>query len=154
MFTIKQQKILKNILILFILFYFSKSKFIDITLNPGLNTRYIQLTSEILKLKIKEIKNYSYLRIIAEGNGQTKETNHIISYYKEKYLKERKQLSQSLNDKTIMWLNKEQITENFYITIECAKKPCSFTLLLEGKNSVELFLNEQYTFYVSEEKKK
>ena len=52
-----------------------------------------------------------------------------------------------------MWLSQEQIMKEFYITIECAKTPCSFVLTLEGKSSAELYLNEQYTYYVTKENK-
>ena len=154
MITINQKKIFKNILFFIILFYFSKPIFTDINLTNGLYTKNFTLASENLKFKIKEIKNYSYLKIITDEIGKKLNTNHIISYYQEQNLKERKQISQSIKNKTIMWLNKDQIIEDFYITIECAKIPCSFNLSLEGKNTAELDLNEQYTYYVTEENKK
>ena len=45
-------------------------------------------------------------------------------------------------------------TKDFYITIECAKKPCGYNLYLNGTNIVELYLNEQYTYYLTKENKK
>ena len=47
----------------------------------------------------------------------------ILSYYQEdSTFTNRKQLSLNSSDTTIMWLNKEQIKNGFYFSIECGVK--------------------------------
>ena len=143
------------IIFLFLSVYFVNSQeFIPIELKNGQYSGQYEIQSTQLNFKVSEIKNYSYLSIKVEGNGETT-TNHIISYYQDKNLNERKQLSQSLNDKTIMWLSKSQIDKDFYLTIECANIPCNFNLALKGKEEkeAELYADEQYTYYVTEQNK-
>lgn len=148
---IKQIKLI-YIFIIFIIFSFVKS-YIEpdpISLDDGDYSKdYI--IEGILKIKIIGFKD-SYLKIIVEGNNNNpKVINHIISYYQDKDCKERKQLSQSLTNKTIMWLNTVQTKNDFYIKVECPKVPCSFILSLKKTKEAELNLNEQYTYYVTED---
>ena len=152
---VKIQNKFISIYFLFIFFPFVKLKIEDINLEKGYySNTYINQT-DILKMKIQKIIDYSYLKISVEGNGETELTNHIISYYQEEGLNKRNQLSQSLKDTTIMFLCYNQIqTKDFYITIECAKKPCGYNLYLNGTNIAELYLNEQYTHYITKENKK
>ena len=147
--TTKQIKILKYILFIFILFSSSKSEFIDIDLEKDDFSEIYNMQNEVLYFKIKG-NSSPYIKIKVEGNDG-KVNNHIISYYQEEDLKERKQLSQSIKDTTIMWLNKAQIIKDFYITIDCAKESCSFEVNIDKKEKAELYLNEQYTYYVTEE---
>ena len=143
---------LKFILLVLISFSFIKTQK-DIELVNGFYSNIIDSKEELLSFKIKAINNSSYIKIKAEGTGQTEKTNHIISYYQEENLKERKQLSQSITDASIMWLTKEQIQKDFYITIECAKFPCQYNFSLSISNTAELDVNGQYTFFVTEDNK-
>lgn len=103
--------------------------------------------------KIIQVKDYNYLKIYVEGNGDNEKTNLVISYYQEEELKERKQLSQSVtnSNSTIMWLTKEQIQNDFYLTIECAKTPCDYKLDLNGQTTADIHINEQYTYFITKE---
>ena len=145
------------IIFLFLSVYFVNSQeFIPIQLTNEQFTGQYEIQSTQLNFNVSEIKSYSYLSIKVEGNGGETTTNHIISYYQEPNLNERKQLSQSLNDKTIMWLTKQQIDKEFYLTVECATNtPCSFNLTLKGKEEkeAELYADEQYIYYVTEQNK-
>ena len=145
------------IIFLFLSVYFVNSQeFIPIQLMNEQFTGQYENQSTQLNFNVSEIKRYSYLSIKVEGNEGETTTNHIISYYQEPKLNERKQLSQSLNDKTIMWLTKPQIDKEFYLTVECATNtPCSFNLTLKGKEEkeAELYADEQYTYYVTEQNK-
>ena len=105
-----------------------------------------------LKYKVLGIKDYPYLSIRVSGE-EKKIINHVISYYQNEEFNERKQLSQSLTSNTIMWLSKKQIEEDFYLTVECAKIPCQSTIYFDGKKSAELYANQQYTYYVTEQNK-
>ena len=150
--TTKQLKKLNYIIFIFIFFSFSKSGFIDINLEEEDFSERYKNQNEVLSFRIKG-NSSPYIKIKVEGKDDIV-NNHIISYYQEEDLKERKQLSQSIKDTTIMWLNKAQIEKEFYITIECAKKSCSFKVNIDKKEKAELYLNEQYTYYVTEENQK
>ena len=101
--------------------------------------------------KIIKTKNLNCLKIEVEGKGKNKDTNHIISFYSEPNSTERNQLSQSLTGKTFMWLIQSQLQNDVYLEIECAETPCDYKLTLENSSDVELFLNEPYTYYVTED---
>ena len=142
---------LKYILFLLISFSFIKAQE-EIELVNGYYSKLItKETEDLLSFKVKVTGDYSYLKIKAEGNGKTENTNHIISFYQDQDLNNRQQLSQSVTDTSIMWLSRGQIEKDFYISIECAKIPCNFNLSLNGLNTAELGINEQYTYYVSDE---
>ena len=50
-----------------------------------------------------------------------------------------------------MWLNKKQIEKEFYLSVECFETPCNYTIYLIPQNIPKLKLDEQYTYYVTEE---
>ena len=146
-----QQKILTYILLSFILFSFIKSETDTATFKKGEFHKNYNI-EEILTVSIEGIED-SYLKILVEGKDENI-INHVISYYQDKNIIERKQLSQSARNTSIMWLNKEQTEKDFYITVECAEYPCPFDLTLEQTNEAELNLNEQYTYYVTKDNTK
>ena len=118
---------LKYILFLLISFSFVKAQE-EIELENGYYSKLItKETEDLLSFKVKATGDFSYLKIKAEGNGE-ENTNHIISFYQDQDLNNRQQLSQSV-----------------------AKIPCNFNLSLNGLNTAELGINEQYTYYVSNE---
>ena len=143
---------LKYILFLLISFSLIKAEE-EINLENGYYSKLIDCKEDCLIFKVKAINDYPYLKIKVEGNGETEKTNHIISYYQDQKLKDIKQLSQSITDTSVMWLTKEQIQNDFYTTIECAKFPCKFNLFLNGKDTAELDVNEQYNYYVTDNNK-
>ena len=70
-----------------------------------------------------ELSLFNNVKIKIEGNDANK--NYIISYYKnDSSFRNREQLSQSNDGKSFMWLNKKQITDNFYLSVECFDSPC------------------------------
>ena len=143
---------LKNFVLLFLLFSFVK---LEIELIKIKNGHYTDSYNEALDLGIEAFEDSSYLKIRVEANGgeSGENINHIISYYADNSFNERKQLAQSLTNKTVMWLNSEQTKNNFYIRIECSKKTCSYDIYLDKTEVAELELNTQYTYYVTEENK-
>ena len=141
---------LKNIVLLFLLFTFVKLDKKHINMKKGY---YTDCFDDDLILEIEGFEDY-YLKVRVEGNiGESDVINHVVSYYQDENLSERKQLAQSLTNKTIMWLNNEQTKEQFYISIECSQKPCSYDIYLDKTEVAELSLNDQYTYYVTEENK-
>lgn len=139
---------------LFFVLSFAKSNFIEIEIKEEKysNKYTINSESEFSKFLIKGIKYFNYLKIVVESKGQYSTLNPIISYYQnDSNLMTRKQLSQGLVGSSTMWLNKEQIKENFYLTVECPKTPCNYELYITKLNTTELIINEQYTYYVTEQ---
>ena len=100
--------------------------------------------------------NPNYLRILIQDEDKNSTVNHIISFYQKdsKYIK-RKQLSQSLNYETELFLNKGQMGKEFYFTVECDQYPCFYKYIISGKDNIEINLEDRYsyTYYVTEETK-
>ena len=92
------------------------------------------------------------LYIVVFG-GPENVTNHIISIYKDSEFIDRKQMVQSLDDLSYVMLNEEQIGTDFYLSIECAKLPCTYALNIFYKNYLQLGEQDPYTYYVTEENK-
>jgi hypothetical protein len=145
-----QKRYILFIFYLFICFSFIQG-FIDIDLTEGKFSKDFPAQNNITSFKVSQAKNYNYLKVNVEGYGNNENINHVISYYQEEKLKERKQLSQSITKSTIMWLTKDQIQKDFYLTIECAKTPCDYKLDLSGETTAEIYINEQYTYFVTKE---
>ena len=151
------QSSLKTLLLLSLLFIFTKQETKSIAFNGTTHTESIENKLDMTTFKITVSNSQNYLKIIAKGKGDGEQstTNHIISYHKnEKNLNEREQLSQSGNETTIMFLSKKQIEKDFYISIQCEKTPCSYDLTLETSNYAELNLNDFISYYVTEENTK
>ena len=108
------------------------------------------------KVEIESPKSLKkYLKIVAEGKNYkeiTNHTNHIISFYQDdSKFKNRKQLSQSLTGRTVMWLTKDQLTKTFYFSVECHKNNCDYSVYISQENEIILNFGEQLTYYVAEE---
>ena len=101
----------------------------------------------------KSLLNTSIKIEVKENSFKEDYINHIISYYKDGQFDERKQLAQSLTGTTFMWLNENQIKDDFYLSIECAKKPCYYSINIIPRNYPELNLGEQYAYYITEDNK-
>ena len=154
----KQTNLLLYFLILEILVIFVKSsiKITNINLNND-NIRLDGLKNETnFQVEIESsnrIKNY--IKIIAEGANYkeiTNHTNHIISFYQQdSNFKNRKQLSQSLTGRTIMWLKKEQLKNIFYFSVECSDSLCDYSIDISQEDEIKLIFGEQLSYYVTEE---
>ena len=99
------------------------------------------------------------IKIVAEGENSKVDINsnyinHVISYYQDPEFELRKQLSQNISGITVMYLNKEQIKNEFYISIECAKKPCKYLFSIFPEIIPEIPIGEQYTYYITKENQK
>ena len=151
--NIKFQFIILSFLFLLIKSRIESSELINIILNESNFSNNYNIESELLQFNVTLGKNndFKYLKINVEGNN---EINHIISFYQQDItFNERKQLSQSFTNITIMWLTKEQINNNFYFSIQCKKYPCDVYLELICSNNGALNIDTQYTYYVTEENK-
>ena len=102
-------------------------------------------------VNINMTSNQSLYIVVFGGLGNL--TNHIISVYKDSEFIDRKLMDQSLDGLSYVMLNEEQIGTDFYLSIECAKLPCIYTLNLFYRNYLLLREQEPYTYYVTEENK-
>ena len=131
------------------------------------NIETIILNNETISLNSLTIPSYfkiitqsesnlpNYIKLLVNQNNLTENfTTFLISYYQKPDFKERKQFSQSSLGTAFIWLNSEQIKNEFYISIESTQKIYNNNLYIYLKEKVEISLNEQYTYYVSEENKK
>ena len=104
------------------------------------NTDIINSTNYI-KMQIKNLNN---------------EINHnVISYYhNDSTFSERKQLSHNIGNTTYLLLTKDQIENDFYISIEFYIIPCIYELEILLLKNIELNLGEQFSYFVTKENKK
>ena len=97
-----------------------------------------------------------YIRILIQGTGEKSNINHIISYYqKDKNYEKRAQLAQSFSDQSELFLNKAQIKDEFYFTVECEEYPCSYEYYITEEKNIEINLDNRYSYsyYVTQETK-
>lgn len=130
----------------------------------------INITNETIIFNITDMPSYykigfesdsyipNYLKIEVKQNilaEKPDNSNLLLSYYQQDSdFKDRKQFSQNSYGNVFIWLNKDQIKKEFYLSIENAKQePNNYTLTILLKDTVELSLNEQYTYFVTEENK-
>ena len=100
----------------------------------------------------------NYIKVIAIAKFDSNNTwfypGIILSYYQEdSTFTNRKQLSLNSSDTTIMWLNKEQIKNGFYFSIECGVKSCKYNFKIILENSIKLYLGQIYQYYITEQNK-
>ena len=154
-------KNLKKIILLLILFISfdiiaSSTKKESIFGLHTINQQFIDINSTIklnTTFNTEEISNY--IRIYIKGLNAEDTTNYVISLYQDSEYQKRTQLSQSFNYETELFLNKAQIKDIIYYTVECDKYPCSYSIEISEQENIELNIEEtnSYTYYVTEESK-
>ena len=146
---------IKLIFLLLISLYFVQSKLepLDISLFFDHKKDYNN-QKEIKAFHAKPTDHARYIKIIVTGKELNPDTNHIISFYgKDTTFTDRKQLAQSSTGKTVMILYNPQFVWDFYFTVECAKTPCSYQLIVFRyyNRNVGLYVGEQFNYYVTKE---
>ena len=112
--------------------------------------------SDPVTFKISMSKKPTYLKISAKGKETADQSNikRIISYHQnENNINEREQLSLSDTETTTMYLKKEQLKSEFFISVQCEIIPCNYDLILESAEYAELNLTDIFSYYVSESNK-
>ena len=156
-----KNSIVKLILIFYILcglFHFIKSQ-IEIQ-----NIEFQNETITIEKLKntiyyfqfIPKTQNElpNYIKIITGEKVYLYSTQYSISYYhQDSTFTNRTQISK-LSKSTFLWLNKEQIKDGFFFSIECTSSNCNeHYLQIVPNDNPELNIGEVYSYYITEENK-
>ena len=130
----------------------------------------INITNETISLNITSLPSYykimfesdsyipNYMKIEVKQNNITEKSdnsNLLLSYYQQDSdFKNRKQFSQNSYGNAFIWLNKDQIKNEFYFSIENPNQESNnYTLSILLKETAELSLDEQYTYFVSKENK-
>jgi len=144
--------------------------FLLVSIQSAKEFKTINITNETISLNITAMPSYykirfesdsyipNYMKIEVKQNNISEKGDNstlLLSYYQQDSdFINRKQFSQSSYGKVFIWLNREQIKNEFYFSLENPKQEISnYTLTILLKEVVELSLDEQYTYYVSEENK-
>ena len=150
-------KLLKYYTLIIFLSFSSQQIIENITLDNESIIIEDLIESKYFKIGFNNITNLpNYLKIIAQDNKATNSdyANYVISYYQnDSDFINRKHLSYSPFNSTIMWLNKEQIKDNFFLSVECSEFPCNYSLIISLKNYTELLFGEQYSYLITKENK-
>ena len=101
--------------------------------------------------------NKDYLKISVKGQDNSNIYNIISFYQEDSSFITRKQLSQNVNKdiEAEIILNKAQIKDLFYFTVECSTYKCNYDIDILGIDKIEINLNDKYSYsyYVTEENK-
>ena len=101
--------------------------------------------------------NKDYLKISVKGQDNSNIYNIISFYQEDSSFITRKQLSQNVNKdiEAEIILNKAQIKDLFYFTVECSTYKCNYDIDILGIDKIEINLNDKYSYsyYVTEETK-
>ena len=89
-----------------------------------------------------------FIKIQILGNDDQNE--YIIKYYKNDK-NNINQLSKSYMKSAVMWLNKAQFDQKFYLSLECTKNDSPYKFIVEAKEKMELAIGDSYTYYVDQE---
>lgn len=99
--------------------------------------------------------NKDYLKISVKGQDNSNIYNIISFYQEDSSFITRKQLSQNVNKdiEAEIILNKAQIKDLFYFTVECSTYKCNYDIDILGIDKIEINLNDKYSYsyYVTEE---
>ena len=149
-YIFNSKKVSMSILLLVILFVVIKPAIVDWNINDQDNKKDFTENTE-LKIISKFPNPSNYLKI--EMITESKDTQFIFSLYKESSLNNRTQLAQSISGKAFLYLTKEEFTNEFYIKTEFDGNPSKYSLAFTQKESPEISIGEQYTYYITKENK-
>ena len=102
-----------------------------------------------------EINIPNYIQIFVNQDESCSFLNrYILSYYhKDATFSQLEQITNAIPS-SIMWLNKEQIKEGFYFSVENKYLDCKYQIKIIPKNIIELtFKSNTYSYYITHENK-
>ena len=150
------KKIMKYLFILFLSFVLTKSKLEikdinlknELTINDLSETQYFHV---IPSFEDNNIPNYLKIEFNFQDSYRITEDDILISFYaQDSHFINRKQISRNNN---VIWLNKEQINKEFYLSVESFYSETIYDLNIYFKDIIVLELDQQYIYYVTEENK-
>ena len=97
------------------------------------------------------IPNYLKIEISIKDSFHANNEDIILSYYQRDCTFENR-IQLSLNG-SVIWLTKDQIDKDFYFSVELLYSEITYDIYINPKDVIILELNEQYTYYVTEENK-
>ncbi len=135
----RKQIIFGQLLILLLLFVFSKS-------DSTTDTETFDIRGpKDFGISVK--KGYKYLKLEVQGNDMN--TNYVLSVYSDTSKKNRVQLAQSLNGKTLLYHQFKEDDQYIQYTLECDTDSCSGSLHTTFSEKIELSEGNTFSFYVS-----
>ena len=98
----------------------------------------------------------NYLQILVEfvedGLIHSKNSYLIIYYEEDSTFMNQKQFSEISTSSTFLWLNKEQIKNGFYFSVQNKYQDCNFQIKILPKEIAELTFNYySYSYYINQE---
>ena len=126
------KKIMKYLFILFLSFVLTKSKLEikdinlknELTINDLSETQYFHV---IPSFEYNNIPNYLKIELNLQDSYRITEDDILISFYaQDSHFINRKQISRNNN---VIWLNKEQINKEFYLSVESFYSETIYDLL-------------------------
>ena len=150
MVSILNAKKALNIFILINTFFVlvKSSEIIDLSLND-FEANYTKNTFFHISPNSTNISNYIKIEVL----GNNPKNKYIIAYYKDESFNNREQLSQSTSGKAFMFLNKQQIKNDFYLSVECPESSWEYSFKISLEENIDLNAAEPYSYYVTKDNK-
>ena len=92
---------------------------------------------------------YNYLKLEVQGNSLN--TNYVVSVYSDSSRTNRVQLAQSTNGKALLYHQLSRNDYTIYYTLECDSSTCDGQLNSELSEKIEITEGVTFSFYVSRE---
>ena len=110
---------------------------------------YIEFLSQI-----KYLPNFIKIILSNESSDKSNNYKYSISYYEDSTFLNRTQMSK-LSNFPVLYLTKEQIENNFYLSIECHEDNCNkYNVTIYTQEFCEIEIGQKYTYYITEQNKK
>ena len=145
----QKYRIKMSFYIIGMIFLFINSKDYTITFN-GIDDSYLAInkTNETSKISINLNDISTYIKLFVDG---IEDINYVISVFSDSKRETRIQLAQSIYQKSILYLTKEQVESKIiFVDIECSSIPCSYNFIVSAKDKIYLEEGEQLNYYVTE----
>ena len=108
----------------------------------------VENENEKAKITINLSQIPPYTKLVVTGSENI---NYVISAFSNDKREIRIQLTQTLYNKTILFLTQEQVkSQKIYVDVECSSLPCSYHLIIFPQEKINLVENEQLYYYVNE----
>ena len=99
----------------------------------------------------KNLPNYIQIKVNQDEEGIFLNRYFISFYQEDATFTKRKQFSNALPT-SYLWLNKEQIKNGFYFSVQNKYQDCNFQIKILPKNIAELTFNYySYSYYINQE---
>ena len=102
----------------------------------------------------EDLPNYVQIIVNDDTSKLNYDFRHSIFYYKQDSTFSNINQFTKKSFSPVMWLNKEQIKNGFYLSVECEFDPIvyfNYYMNITLHHNIELILNKDYNFYITED---